>query len=108
MSSDPSRVRSLRRYLEASAADVNALTTAHLNGRFVESLGLLGYLRNYVRAEGADLSELEFDVMTLYQDAIQRSFSLPGTHIMAVAIGFEIWNGPVSNLQTEDFYVDVQ
>lgn len=63
---------------------------------------------NYVRAEGADSSELEFDVMAVYQDAIQRSLNLPGTHLMAVAIGFEIWNGPVTNLQTEDFYVDVQ
>jgi hypothetical protein len=24
-----------------------------------------------------------------------------------VAIGFEIWNGPVTNLVTDDFYVDV-
>ncbi len=63
---------------------------------------------NYVRGEGSDLSELEFDVMTIYHDAIQRSLSLPGTHLMAVAIGFEIWQGPITNLQTEDFYVDVK
>jgi hypothetical protein len=63
---------------------------------------------NYVRAEGTDLAELEFDVMAVYQDALQRNLSLPGTHLMAVAIGFEIWNGPIGNLQTEDFYVDVK
>jgi len=62
---------------------------------------------NYVRSEGNDLAELEFDVMDVYRDAIQRNFSLPGTHLMAVAIGFEIWNGPISDLQSEDFYVDV-
>ncbi len=62
---------------------------------------------NYVRAEGSDLSEIEFDVKAVHQDAVQRGLNLPGTDIMAVAIGFEIWNGPVSDLQTEDFYVDV-
>jgi len=63
---------------------------------------------NYVRSEGQDLPELEFDVMALYHDAIQRKFNLPGDHLLAVAIGYEIWNGPVTNLQTEDFYVDVK
>jgi putrescine aminotransferase len=45
----------LREWLTTSAADVNMMTTAHLNGKFVESLGLLGYLRNYVRAQGVQL-----------------------------------------------------
>ena len=62
---------------------------------------------NYVRAEGADLGELEFDVMAVYNDAIGRGYALPGTHIMSVAVGFEVWNGPVTNLQSLDFYVDV-
>jgi putrescine aminotransferase len=52
-------VTSLRELLATSAADVNALTTAHLNGKFVESLGLLGYLRNYVRADGMYLWDAE-------------------------------------------------
>lgn len=48
--------KSLRELLEnVSPAEVNRLTTAHLNGKFVESLGLLGYLRNYIRAEGVHL-----------------------------------------------------
>jgi hypothetical protein len=63
---------------------------------------------NYVKAEGQDLGELEFDVKAVYQDAINRNYNLPGTHIMAVAIGYEVWNGPVTNLVTEDFYVDVK
>jgi len=34
--------------------------------------------------------------------------SVTGDQINAVAVGFEIWEGPVSNLETKDFYVDVQ
>jgi hypothetical protein len=63
---------------------------------------------NYVKAEGQDLSELEFDVMTIYNDAKKRNLSLPGNKLLSVAIGYEIWNGPVTNLVTEDFYVDVK
>lgn len=62
---------------------------------------------NYVKEEGQDLSELEFDVMTVYNDAKKRNLNLPGDKLLAVAIGYEIWNGPVTNLVTEDFYVDV-
>lgn len=62
---------------------------------------------NYVLSEGQDRSELEFNVMDVYRDAQARGYSLPGDHIMAVAVGFEIWNGPVTNLTTDDFYVDV-
>lgn len=63
---------------------------------------------NYVRAEGADLAELEFDVMDVYRHAKERGYTLPGTHILSVAVGFEVWNGPVTNLVSEDFYVDVK
>jgi len=63
---------------------------------------------NYVKAEGQDLSELEYDVLDVYRDAMGRKFNLPGSDIMAVAIGFEVWNGPITNLATEDFYVDVK
>jgi hypothetical protein len=27
---------------------------------------------------------------------------------MAVAVGYEVWNGPITNLVTDDFYVDVK
>jgi hypothetical protein len=63
---------------------------------------------NYVKAEGQDLSELEFDVIALYNDAKKRNLNLPGNKLLSVAIGFEIWNGPVTNLVTEDFYVDAK
>lgn len=63
---------------------------------------------NYVLAEGSDLSELEFDVMDVYRHAKERGYNLPGTHIQSVAVGFEVWNGPVTNLESEDFYVDVK
>jgi len=63
---------------------------------------------NYVKGEGQDLAELEFDVMDVYRDAIKRGYSLPGSNIMAVAVGYEVWNGPITNLVTDDFYVDVK
>src|SRR5450755_3367132 len=62
---------------------------------------------NYVTTEGQDRPELEYDVMDVYRDAMTRGYSLPGDHIMAVAVGYEVWNGPISNLATDDFYVDV-
>ena len=62
---------------------------------------------NYVAKRGQDLPELEYNVLDVYHDALGRGYSLPGTHIMAVAVGYEVWNGPVTNLATDDFYVDV-
>ena len=62
---------------------------------------------NYVRAEGEDTLEIEFDVMDFLRDARNRGLDLPGSQILSVAVGFEIWNGPVSNLETVDFYVHV-
>lgn len=62
---------------------------------------------NWVKPEGQDLEEFEFDVLDFVRDAPKRGFTVPGTDIGAVAIGFEIWEGPVTNLVTEDFYVDV-
>jgi hypothetical protein len=63
---------------------------------------------NYVKGEGQDLPELEYDVLDVYRDAIKRGYSLPGSNILAVAVGYEVWNGPISNLVTDDFYVDVK
>lgn len=63
---------------------------------------------SYVRAEGQDTLELEFDVMDFVRDVPTRNITLPGSHILSVAVGFEIWNGPVTNLVSEDFYVDVR
>lgn len=61
---------------------------------------------NYARAERDDTFELEFDMMDFIRDARARSLEIPGTHVLSVAVGFEIWNGPVTNLRTVDFYVD--
>ncbi len=59
----------------------------------------------YARAEGQDTLELEFDVLDFLRDAEARELSVPGTHVLSVAIGFEIWNGPVTNLESTDFFV---
>lgn len=62
---------------------------------------------NWVRSEGQDTYEIEFDVMDLVRDAQMRGLNVPGTHINSVAVGFEIWEGPITNLESVDFYVDV-
>ncbi len=62
---------------------------------------------NWVRNEGEDTLEMEFDIMDFVRDAEARGLQLPGNVVNAVAVGFEIWEGPISNLATEDFYLDV-
>jgi hypothetical protein len=62
----------------------------------------------YVRPEGQDSLELEFDVMDFVRDLPGRSISLPGTHVLSVAVGFEIWKGPITKLESQDFYLSVQ
>lgn len=61
---------------------------------------------NYVRATGDDTFELEFDIIDFIHDAEARGLTIPGTHVLSVAVGFEIWNGPVTNLRSVDFYVE--
>ncbi len=73
--------------------------TGQVNGRDIV---------NYVQPEGADLHELSFDVMDFVDHANSSGYNLPGDTIMSVAIGFEIWNGPVTNLAVEDFCVEVE
>jgi len=63
---------------------------------------------NWVKAKGDEIEEVEFDVLSLLADAQMRNLSVTGNQINAVAVGFEIWEGPVANLETKDFYVDVQ
>ncbi|HEU5073231.1 MAG TPA: hypothetical protein VFU02_03645, partial [Polyangiaceae bacterium] len=63
---------------------------------------------NWVRAEGSDSHEIEFDVMDFVRDAETRGFMIPGNQINAVAVGFEIWEGPISGLESVDFYVNVE
>ena len=63
---------------------------------------------NYVRAEGQDACEFEFNVMDFINDAKGRSsLNLPGDAVRAIAVGFEFWTGPFANVTSEDFYVKV-
>ena len=61
-----------------------------------------------VRAEGGDTLAMEFDVLDFVRDAKARQLNLPGSQLLSVAVGFEIWNGPVNNLETVDFFVDAK
>jgi hypothetical protein len=62
---------------------------------------------NWVRAEGQDTHSMEFDIMDFVRDAKMRNLTVPGTTVLSVAVGFEMWQS-VNNLQSKDFYVDVQ
>jgi hypothetical protein len=63
---------------------------------------------SYVRTEGKDSPELEIDVMDFVRDAAARQITLPGSTVLSVAVGFEIWNGPITGLESNDFYVHVE
>jgi hypothetical protein len=60
-----------------------------------------------VRAEGQDTHDMEFDVLDFVRDARARNLTVPGTSVLSVAVGFELWQG-VTNLQSKDFYVEVE
>jgi len=63
---------------------------------------------NWVRREGTDSHQIEFDVLDFVRDAEMRGLTIPGsTHIRAVAVGFEIWEGPIEGLESLDFYAKV-
>jgi len=93
----------------AGSASIAGATVAGLPGQWSIWTGNVSGrpIVNYVKQEGTDIGELEFDVKALYNDALGRGYSLPGSDFMAVAVGFEVWNGPVANVQSLDFYVDV-
>lgn len=63
---------------------------------------------NYVRAEGDDLHAFAFDIMDFIRDAQGRGLNFPGNDLLAIAIGFEIWQGPVTNLSLDDFCLDIR
>jgi hypothetical protein len=63
---------------------------------------------NWVRAEDQDTPSMEFDILDFVRDAETRGLTVPGSHVLSVAVGFEIWNGPITNLESVDFYVDVE
>jgi hypothetical protein len=65
---------------------------------------------NYVRTEGQDACEFEFNVMDFINDAQARSattsgLTLPGDTVRAIAAGFEFWTGPFTSVSSDDFYV---
>lgn len=94
----------------AGAAAISGVTVDGLPGTWTVWTGNVnGHpIVNYVKQEGQDLAELEYDVLDVYKDAQKRNFNLPGSNLLAVAVGFEVWNGPITNLVTDDFYVDVK
>ncbi|HEX2734583.1 MAG TPA: hypothetical protein VHM70_23425 [Polyangiaceae bacterium] len=63
---------------------------------------------NYVRAEGDELHAIAFNIMDFIHDAQTRNLNFPGNDLLAVAIGFEIWQGPVTGLKLNDFCLDIQ
>ncbi len=63
---------------------------------------------NYVRAEGDDVHAIAFDIMDFIRDAQVRGLNFPGNDVLAIAIGFEIWKGPVTGLSLDDFCIDIQ
>jgi hypothetical protein len=63
---------------------------------------------SYVRTEGQDSPELEIDVMDFIRDTAARQIALPGSTVLSVAVGFEIWSGPIAGLASEDFYVQAE
>jgi len=62
---------------------------------------------NFVRAEGQDTHDMEFDILDFVRDVRARNLTVPGTTVLSVAVGFEMWQ-PVNELKSKDFYVDVQ
>lgn len=63
---------------------------------------------NYVRPNGQEAMSLAFDMMSFINDAKAKNLNFPGADVLSVAVGFEIWEGPVTNLSMDDFCVDVQ
>lgn len=62
---------------------------------------------SYVRQEDKPSTQIDFDVMDFWRDMQGRGYLEDATHILSVAVGFEIWNGPITNLETTDFCVKV-
>lgn len=94
----------------AGAATAANVSVANVPGTWNVWVGTVNGrpIVNYVKPEGQDIYELEFDVLDFHRDAVTRGYTLPGSHMLSVAIGFEIWNGPVSGIASKDFYVHVE
>ncbi len=91
----------------AGALTERAVTVANVDGTWDIWTGQVNSrpIINWVRAQGEDTLTMEFDILDFVRDAEARGLTVPGTHVLSVAVGFEIWNGPVTNLESTDFYV---
>lgn len=91
---------------------INNVTVAGVPGTWLIRYGTVNNapIVNYVRPEGQDGCEFQFNVMDFVNDAKARAATttglmLPGDTVRAVAVGFEFWTGPFANVVSEDFYV---
>ncbi len=86
------------------------VTVEHVPGTWDIWTGAVGGrpIINWVRAEGEDTPSMEFDILDFVRDAEARQLTVPGSHVLSVAVGFEIWKGPIQDLESVDFYVDVE
>ena len=96
----------------AGSTNIPNVTVAGVPGTWIIRYGTVNSrpIVNYVRAEGQDACEFEFNVMDFVKDAQARSATtsglmLPGDTVRAVAVGFEFWTGPFADVVSEDFYV---
>ncbi len=96
----------------AGSTNIPNVTVAGVPGTWIIRYGTVNSrpIVNYVRAEGQDACEFEFNVMDFVKDAQARSATtpalmLPGDTVRAIAVGFEFWTGPFANVVSEDFYV---
>ena len=99
----------------AGNAVISNVTVANVPGTWNIRYGTVNGkpIVNYVRPEGQDACEFEFNVMDFIRDAQMRSAAtpalmLPGDTVRAVAVGFEFWTGPFTNVASEDFYIKLQ
>jgi hypothetical protein len=93
----------------AGQRTLTGVTVANVEGTWDIWTGMvLGKpIINWVRSEGQDTHDMEFDVLDFVADARMRGLPVPGTHVLSVAVGFELWSS-VTNLQSLDFYVDAK
>jgi hypothetical protein len=94
----------------AGDLDVEGVVVADVPGTWNIIVGRVNNLPivNYVRAEGEDTHAIAFDILDFIHDAQTRGYEMPGNDVLAVAIGFEIWAGPVTELSLDDFCLDIQ
>ncbi len=96
----------------AGSSVISGVTVAGVPGTWNIRYGTVNSkpIVNYVRVEGQDACEFEFNVMDFVNDAQARgatttALMLPGDTVRAIAVGFEFWTGPFTNVTSQDFYV---